>query len=62
LAAIGGTIGAFVAAQRLRHKTYKEPFRTNLRVIALVQVLALAALSIPEVRDGVWQFLRDAMS
>jgi uncharacterized membrane protein YsdA (DUF1294 family) len=62
IAAIGGTIGAFVAARRLRHKTHKEPFRTNLRLIAVVQVIALAALSVPQVRDVVWQFVGDAFS
>jgi uncharacterized membrane protein YsdA (DUF1294 family) len=53
LAAMGGTVGALIAGRTLRHKTYKEPFRTHLRRIALVQVvvLALAASGIPELRD-----------
>lgn len=43
LAMIGGTVGAMWAGQRLRHKTYKEPFRSNLRLIAAVQAVALVA-------------------
>lgn len=44
LAAAGGSIGAITASQWLRHKTYKEPFRTNLRMILAVQVVAVVAL------------------
>ena len=62
IAAIGGTIGAFVAASRLRHKTVKEPFRTNLRLIAAIQAIALIALCVPQVRDVAWQFVRAAFS
>ena len=38
LALIGGTPGAFVARQLFRHKTRKEPFSTNLMLIAAIQV------------------------
>ncbi len=62
MAAVGGTIGALVASRRLRHKTHKEPFRTNLRLIALAQIVALTALSFPQVRDAVWQFLQNDLS
>jgi uncharacterized membrane protein YsdA (DUF1294 family) len=41
LALIGGTPGAFAAQQLLRHKTRKEPFRTQLRLIAAAQVILL---------------------
>ena len=41
IAAAGGTIGAIVASERLRHKTHKEPFRTYLRMILAIQVVAL---------------------
>lgn len=44
LAAAGGTSGAIAAQQLLRHKTRKEPFRTILWLIALVQAVALGAL------------------
>src|SRR4051812_22763787 len=41
MAAVGGAIGALLAAQVLRHKSYKEPFRTQLRSIAALQLVAL---------------------
>jgi uncharacterized membrane protein YsdA (DUF1294 family) len=34
LALVGGALGAVAAQQMLRHKTRKEPFRTQLWVIA----------------------------
>ena len=58
LAAIGGTIGAFVAIRRLRHKTQKEPFRTRLRLIAAAQAIILLAMSVPQVREVVWRSLQ----
>ncbi len=36
LALIGGALGAVAAQQMLRHKTRKEPFRTQLWLIAAV--------------------------
>jgi uncharacterized membrane protein YsdA (DUF1294 family) len=39
----GGSLGALLAQQVLRHKTRKEPFRTYLLVIAACHI-ALAAL------------------
>jgi uncharacterized membrane protein YsdA (DUF1294 family) len=44
-AAAGGSIGALAAGHVLRHKTFKEPFRSRLRLIALAQVL-LATLAV----------------
>jgi uncharacterized membrane protein YsdA (DUF1294 family) len=41
LAALGGIIGAFAAQRLFRHKTRKEPFRTQLWLIALAQVVLL---------------------
>lgn len=38
LAAIGGTIGAWLAQQGFRHKTQKRSFRIIFAVIVLVQV------------------------
>jgi uncharacterized membrane protein YsdA (DUF1294 family) len=46
IAAIGGAFGSILAQQRLRHKTRKEPFRTQLNVIAVVEVGALVAWSL----------------
>ena len=42
-ALLGGSIGAKLAQHRLRHKTFKEPFRTQLNAIAGLH-LVLAAL------------------
>jgi uncharacterized membrane protein YsdA (DUF1294 family) len=44
LAAAGGTSGAIAAQQLLRHKTRKEPFRTILWLIAVIQAVALVGL------------------
>jgi uncharacterized membrane protein YsdA (DUF1294 family) len=41
LALIGGSPGAFLARHLFRHKTRKEPFSTQLMVIAVIQVGAL---------------------
>ncbi len=45
LAALGGSPGAVFAQQRLRHKSYKQPFRTYLWLIIVAQVLALSAFA-----------------
>ena len=44
LALIGGSPGAFAARHLFRHKTRKEPFSTQLMLIAAVQVGAGGAL------------------
>jgi uncharacterized membrane protein YsdA (DUF1294 family) len=44
LAAIGGTPGAFLARRLFRHKTRKQPFSTNLMVIAALQCGAAIGL------------------
>lgn len=41
LATFGGSVGALAAQRLLRHKTKKEPFRTQLWFICAVQTLAV---------------------
>jgi uncharacterized membrane protein YsdA (DUF1294 family) len=55
LAAVGGSIGAVVGQRTLRHKTSKEPFRTYLLLIIVLQVAVAVALSFPQVRDALWE-------
>ena len=51
-ALLGGSPGAIFAQRLLRHKTRKEPFRSNLRRIILFQFVAVAFAAIPPLRDG----------
>lgn len=44
VAAVGGTLGAKAGQRRFRHKTYKQPFRTYLNVIAGLQIGLLCVL------------------
>jgi uncharacterized membrane protein YsdA (DUF1294 family) len=57
MALIGGTIGAVVAQHSLRHKTRKEPFRTQLYLIAGLQVVSLGAVAFPTVQDAMLSIL-----
>ncbi len=41
---VGGTIGAIVAQQRLRHKTRKQSFRTVFYLLILLQLIFLGLL------------------
>lgn len=43
MATAGGILGALTAQRMLRHKTRKEPFRTQLWLIGACQVLAIGA-------------------
>ena len=61
LAMIGGSIGTMIAQQTIRHKTRKEPFRSTLVGIVLLQLLALIALIVGLLTTGspeaLWRFL-----
>ena len=46
IALIGGSAGAIVGQQVMRHKTRKEPFRTMLYSIPVLQVIAIAWLAL----------------
>lgn len=43
LALIGGSLGAFAAQRLLRHKTRKEPFRTQLMAILILHLTLVPA-------------------
>ncbi|MDO8288691.1 MAG: DUF1294 domain-containing protein [Parvibaculum sp.] len=51
LAAIGGAFGAFAGQHVFRHKTQKEPFRTYLNFLMLLNGALIIALSSPEFRE-----------
>lgn len=40
---IGGSLGAFAAQRLLRHKTRKEPFRTQLMAILILHAVLIPA-------------------
>lgn len=44
LAMFGGSIGTVIAQQTIRHKTRKEPFRSRLAGIVLLQAVALVVV------------------
>lgn len=46
LALAGGSLGAKLGQRAFRHKTRKEPFRSLLNLILLVQAVALMALAV----------------
>ena len=43
---LGGSVGAFVAQRLLRHKTHKEPFRTQLMAILILHAALVPAILI----------------
>jgi uncharacterized membrane protein YsdA (DUF1294 family) len=55
VALIGGSVGAIIAQQTLRHKTRKEPFRSVLWGISVVQVIALVVLAVRRPAKGSFQ-------
>ena len=62
LAAVGGTIRVIVGQRALRHKTYKQPFRTVLLLIFVFQVLVVLASSVPLVWGDSWTSSQRALS
>ena len=45
MALLGGSVGALLAQQILRHKTRKEPFATKLRLIAFLHAVLLLGIA-----------------
>lgn len=62
LAILGGGIGTLVAQRSFRHKTRKEPFRSRLNAIILLQLLVLVALVIGLILSGSPQALWEAIA
>ncbi len=52
---LGGTVGSMTAQKWLRHKTRKQPFKSYLDNIALLQMFTILTLSFPQVREGIGQ-------
>ncbi len=58
IAGLGGTVGAITAQHKFRHKTRKQPFKSQLYSIAVLQVIALIALAFfPDLREPLLAFL-----
>jgi uncharacterized membrane protein YsdA (DUF1294 family) len=47
MALVGGWVGAKLAQRRFRHKTRKEPFRTQLNLIGVLQVVVVVVMLVP---------------
>lgn len=57
MAAIGGSAGMIAGQRVMRHKSWKEPFRTHLHVIVAAQVVLIVVLCIPAVRNALLTLL-----
>lgn len=57
----GGATGAIIAQQKFRHKTRKQPFKTQLYAIAVLNLALLIALTIPSLRTELFQILASAI-
>ena len=53
-----GVFGAKLGQRAFRHKTYKQPFRTQLNLILVVVVIALPVLLIAPLREMIVTALR----
>ena len=52
LAVLGGSVGTVIAQQTMRHKTRKEPFRSKLVGILVLQIVVLIALTVALIVAG----------
>jgi uncharacterized membrane protein YsdA (DUF1294 family) len=62
LAAAGGSFGAFAGQQGFRHKTSKQPFRTYLGAIYALQIVAIGALCVPQIRTATASLFKSALA
>lgn len=60
LALFGGSVGAVTAQHLFRHKTRKEPFRTVLYAIVVLQLVGVVALAIWLIAPGSFMGLLEA--
>lgn len=61
LAMLGGSLGALLAQQILRHKTTKQPFRRWLIAIALYHIVLAIFLFVPTLRHLTFSVVNDAI-
>ncbi|MBB4000475.1 DUF1294 domain-containing protein [Aureimonas pseudogalii] len=52
LAFLGGSIGTVIAQQTMRHKTRKEPFRSKLVGILVLQIVVLITVTVALIVAG----------
>lgn len=52
VALIGGSPGAMVGQRLLRHKSRKQPFRSQLLIIVALQAAAIVLVSAPDLRNA----------
>jgi len=50
LALFGGSAGAIIAQHQFRHKTKKQPFKSQLYVIAILHIFIVCAGLLPDIR------------
>lgn len=58
LAVLGGTIGCIAGQRLFRHKTQKQPFKSRLYTIGVLQIVFLLSLLIPDIRQAVFSVIR----
>lgn len=51
LAFFGGSLGSIIAQQKFRHKTRKQPFKSQLYTIAALHLVLIIVLIIPNFRS-----------
>lgn len=57
LALIGGIVGAKLGQRVWRHKTRKEPFRTVLNLVIVLQMILLSMIAFPDTWNVVFDWV-----